>query len=112
VTDIHPDGDLEAMVRLHELMKPDAVMLMTIPVGQDDVFAPNARVYGAQRLPRLLKPFRVEKEVYWVKDLQNRWTIGDAPMALQFKACMNSSNALACRCALGCFVLRACGEGR
>jgi len=33
VTESRPDGDLEAMARLHELMKPDAIMLLTIPVG-------------------------------------------------------------------------------
>src|SRR5262249_31113967 len=41
------DGDLQAMQRLHALMRgPGARMVMTIPVGVDGVFAPAHRVYG------------------------------------------------------------------
>ncbi|MBN2570219.1 MAG: DUF268 domain-containing protein [Deltaproteobacteria bacterium] len=68
-----PDGDLEAMHALRKIMKPDAIMLLTIPVGQDAVFAPLHRVYGAERLPRLLQGYVIEDEEYWVKDTQNRW---------------------------------------
>ncbi|MGB9591418.1 MAG: methyltransferase domain-containing protein, partial [Candidatus Kryptoniota bacterium] len=38
VTEDRPNGDLEAMARLKELMKPGGIMLLTIPVGQDAVF--------------------------------------------------------------------------
>ena len=46
VTENRPNGDLEAMARLRELMKPGGVMLLTIPVGRDAVFAPLCRVYA------------------------------------------------------------------
>jgi SAM-dependent methyltransferase len=39
VTENRPDGDLEAMARLRDLMKPSAIMLLTVPVGQDAIFA-------------------------------------------------------------------------
>lgn len=68
-----PDGDLEAMRALRKLMKPDAVMLLTIPVGQDAIFPALHRVYGPERLPRLLQGYIIEDEEYWVKDAQNRW---------------------------------------
>lgn len=76
------DGDLDAMKKLYALMKPGAVMLMTIPVGQDAVFAPMTRVYGSERLPELVKGFSVTHEEYWVKDDANRWIQADKDTAL------------------------------
>jgi hypothetical protein len=63
-----PDGDLRAMHRLRELMRgPDARMIMTIPVGQDGVFAPAHRIYGEQRFPRLIAEYSLVREVYYAK---------------------------------------------
>jgi hypothetical protein len=62
-----PDGDLLAMARLRCVMRPGGVMLLTIPVGQDAVFAPMCRVYGRDRLPRLLEGFTIVHEVFWCK---------------------------------------------
>lgn len=107
VTENTPDGDLEAMACLKKLMKPGGVMLLTIPVGQDAVFAPLCRVYGARRLPRLLKGYKVEKEVFWVKDIQNRWVLAERKTALNFKAKAGSWNPLKNVYALGCFNLLA-----
>ena len=106
VTENRPDGDLEAMAHLRELMKPGGVMLLTVPVGQDAVFAPLCRVYGAQRLPCLLDGFIVEKETYWVKDNENRWVMCDQATALNFKASAGSWDAMQNVYALGCFVLK------
>jgi len=105
VTESRPNGDLEAMARLRELMKPGGVMLLTIPVGQDAVFEPLCRVYGAQRLPQLLNGYTVEKEVFWVKDDQNRWVLCDKETALDFKALACSWDPMENVYALGCFVL-------
>lgn len=105
VTQNNPDGDLEAIAHLREIMKPGGTMLLTIPVGRDAVFAPFHRVYGAQRLPRLLKGYTVEKEAFWVKDSQNRWMLTDRETALDFKASAGSWNPLRNYYALGCFVL-------
>lgn len=108
VTESRPDGDLEAMARLIKLMKPDGVMLLTIPVGQDAVFAPLCRVYGAQRLPQLLREFRIEKEVFWTKNTQNQWVNCKRDEALSFKASVGSWDPLENVYAIGCFVLRRC----
>lgn len=99
VVEDNPDGDLEVMSRLKELMKSGAVMLLTIPIGQDAVFTPLHRIYGKERLSRLLEGYIVEKEEFWVKDQRNRWVVCDKQTALNFKA---SSEVYA----LGCFVLR------
>lgn len=100
------DGDLEAMARIRSLMKPGGVMLMTIPVGRDAVFAPLCRVYGETRLPALLRGFDVEEQVYWVKDQRNLWQVADRASALAFEADARSWTALRNVYALGLFVLR------
>jgi SAM-dependent methyltransferase len=106
VTRDNPDGDLDAMTSLYAIMKSDGIMLLTIPVGQDAVFAPLTRVYGVQRLPKLLKNFTVETEAFWEKDTQNRWVITDKNSALGFKATAGSWNPLRNKYALGCFILK------
>lgn len=68
-----PDGDLEVMRLLGRLVKPEGVMLLTIPVGRDAVFPSLHRVYGEERLEPLLEAWKIEKEEYWGKDEENRW---------------------------------------
>ena len=92
------DGDLAAMELLVELLDRDGRMLLTIPVGRDGLYAPYHRVYGAARLPRLLKGFAVEKEEYWHKDDRPHWTICDRNTALKTAASEQQY-------ALGLFVL-------
>lgn len=95
----NPEGDITAMALLHELLRPSGVMLLTIPVGCDAVVAPLHRVYGRERLPKLLKKYIIEKEEYWVKDDQNRWIAVEKSIALDrepTKLCYG----------LGCFILR------
>jgi SAM-dependent methyltransferase len=99
VTEGHADGDLAAMARLRALLKPGGLMLLTIPVGTDAVFAPWHRVYGAERLPRLLEGFRVESREFWLKDSENRWAPSEERAAL---AAPSRERLYG----LGCFVLR------
>ncbi len=100
------------MKRLNDIMKPGSRMIMTIPVGRDAVFAPLTRIYGKDRLPRLLAGFEVEKEAYWVKDEQNRWQVQDKKLALDFEASAGSWDAMQNVYGLGCFVLRRAAESR
>ena len=67
------DGDLRAMEKLAGLLRPGGDMILTLPVGLDDVFPPYHRVYGAERLPRLLEPFSVREESWWAKVDGRRW---------------------------------------
>jgi len=100
-----PDGDVRAMTLLRGLMKPGGIMLLTIPVGRDGVFAPLCRVYGRERLPRLLGAFLVKGEAFWVKNQENRWLPSDRETALAFEASAGSWDPLRNVYALGCFVL-------
>ena len=62
-----PDGDLDAMAILRELLAPGGRMILTIPVGRDQVCKPYHRIYGEQRLPRLLDGFVPSEEQFWTK---------------------------------------------
>ena len=67
------DGDLQAMRELRRVMKEAGTMLLTIPVGRDAVFEPFHRIYGEERLPRLLAGFQVQKEEFWKKQPGSIW---------------------------------------
>ena len=84
VTAERPDGDLEAMARMRTLMKPGATMLLTIPIGRDAVFPPLHRVYGRERLPRLLDGFHAASREFWIKRADNRWVPAAEAEALAF----------------------------
>jgi hypothetical protein len=62
------DGDLEAMGIMADLLADGGRMILTIPVGRDGVFSPQHRIYGEQRLPRLLERYDTIEEQYWAKD--------------------------------------------
>lgn len=106
ITDERPDGDLEAMSHLLTLLKPGASMLLTIPVGEDAIFAPATRIYGRERMPGLLKGYVVEKEEYWAKEATNQWVQVEKSAVLSLKATAGASDALKDLYAIGNFVLR------
>jgi SAM-dependent methyltransferase len=93
------DADLVAMERLADLLRPEGSMVLTIPVGRDGVFSPYHRVYGEERLPRLLDRFRIDREQYWAKPHDNRWTPVERVSALE-------QQGSASFYALGLFVLK------
>jgi SAM-dependent methyltransferase len=68
-----PDGDLRAMENMARLLKPDGSMILTIPVGQDAVHRPLHRIYGGERLPRLLEHWAIGEERYWAKPRDDRF---------------------------------------
>jgi SAM-dependent methyltransferase len=61
------DGDLLAVGKLAQALRRGGRMIATVPVGVDGVYPPRHRVYGEQRLPKLLEPFEVGEEQYWIK---------------------------------------------
>jgi len=85
VSDDREDGDIAVSKKLYNVLKPGGVMLLTIPVGQDAVFAPLHRVYGEERLPKLLEGWKIVKEEYWVKDNDNMWSKVERDPALKKK---------------------------
>jgi len=99
------DGDLEVMRRLGRTLKPGGKLLVTLPCGRDLVVSPWHRVYGNDRLPRLLTGFEIEKQLFWAKDADNRWVETDRKTALDFTPGVHPSDPHQCSYALGGFVL-------
>lgn len=103
VSEPRPDGDLDVMRKLRELMKPGGIQLLTIPLGHDGVFGPWHRVYGETRLPALLQGYEVIRAEFWRKSQDRGWAVCDREEALDFEAAWDPQRKIY---ALGCFVLR------
>ena len=67
------NGDLKAMQRVHDLLEPTGRVLLTIPVGRDAVHEPWHRVYGRERLPKLLDGFEVIQSRFLQKEPEGAW---------------------------------------
>jgi SAM-dependent methyltransferase len=106
VTDEQPDGDLEAMRLLGRWMKPKGIMLLTIPVGIDQVFPPLTRIYGRRRLPALLEGFQILEDAYWIKKDENLWLPGARGIALATQTYAGSWKPEQNYYPIGCFVLQ------
>jgi hypothetical protein len=79
-----PGGDLKAMAIMRDLLDAEGRMIVTIPVGRDLVCAPLHRIYGHERLPRLLEGYSVQEAQYWRRDpAASAWTQVDRDDALQ-----------------------------
>jgi SAM-dependent methyltransferase len=68
------DGDLKAMRRVRALLEPGGQLLLTIPVGRDVVHKPWHRVYGRERLPKLLEGFQVLRSRFLQKTPNGPWS--------------------------------------
>jgi SAM-dependent methyltransferase len=82
VSELRANGDIEAMGVLKSIIKTNGVMIFTVPVGRDKVYAPLHRVYGKKRLPLLLEGWRVQKKEFWIKDTRNKWVRTEESVAL------------------------------
>jgi len=93
------DGDLEVMTKMRRLLKTTGRMLLTIPIGKDAVFPQLHRVYGKERIQKLLKDYTVEKKEFWIKNNKNKWVLSEESVALE----KVPREDFYC---LGCFILR------
>jgi hypothetical protein len=76
-----PDGDIEAMGILADRLRSGGRHIVTIPVGRDQICAPQHRIYGPHRLSRLLEPFETIEEQFWHKTAEG-WTRTERDTAL------------------------------
>jgi SAM-dependent methyltransferase len=77
-----PQGDIEAMAIMRGMLLPRGRMILTIPVGRDLICRPHHRIYGEERLPRLIEGFQLAEEQYWSKHPQAGWIQTEPPAAL------------------------------
>jgi hypothetical protein len=84
---------------MREVLRPEGRMVMTVPVGQDLVCPPLHRIYGIERLPRLLAGYAIEEQQFWWKrPRRSTWEQTDRETAL-------ATQGSASFYALGLFVL-------
>lgn len=57
---LNPEGDLQAMQKMREIIKTkDGILFLSIPVGKDLLVWNAHRIYGRRRLPLLLKDWEI-----------------------------------------------------
>jgi hypothetical protein len=56
---LDPDGDLKAMRKMKERIKPEGLLFVAVPTGRDKILFNNARIYGRHRLPLLMQGWEV-----------------------------------------------------
>jgi SAM-dependent methyltransferase len=79
-----PDGDLKAMRRVLDLLSDKGLLFLTIPVGKDVVYRPWHRVYGEDRLWRLVRGFSILQSRFLLKKPLGPWSIVSESEALSF----------------------------
>ena len=67
------DGDIFAMRKLWGITKVGGIMLLTTVVGRECTVANLHRVYGKERLDRLLQGWRILNSEWWTKNERNQW---------------------------------------
>lgn len=65
-------ADVEAMVRLRGLLKPDGRLVLTVPVGEWTI-GPTERTYDRPHLDALLDGWTIESEVLVVESAAGDW---------------------------------------
>ena len=80
------DGDLNAMRKIADLLNPEGLLLLTIPMGIDAVYKPWHRVYGRQRIGKLVEGFQVVKSRFLIKEPWGPWHEATLDKALDFPA--------------------------
>lgn len=58
-TSLERDGDFRALNALAQIIEPDGLLFLTVPLGNDDASAGDRRTYGTERGPLLLRGWEV-----------------------------------------------------
>ena len=56
---LNPEGDLEAIKKTKEILKPGGILFLAVPVGMDTIVWNAHRIYGRVRLPMLLEDWDI-----------------------------------------------------
>lgn len=80
----NPDGDLHAMRKVRSMLVQGGQVFLTIPVGSDAIHRPWHRVYGEERLPRLVNGFELVRARYFNKQPYGPWYETSQDKALEF----------------------------
>ena len=94
------------MKELSTLLRPQGIMLLSIPVGIDCVDISMQRIYGENRLPILLKDFSIIEDTYWMENVLHIWMPCEKKDVFPSSASKAADKQNKNRRTLGCFVLR------
>jgi len=72
------------MEKSARFLKPDGIVILTVPVGVDMVFTLWHRIYGPGRLPRLIEGFSIESERFFVMESGSLWRLAQRAEAMTF----------------------------
>jgi SAM-dependent methyltransferase len=62
---LDPEGDLKAMRKMKEILKPGGLLLLALPTGQDKILFNQARIYGRLRYPLLTEGWERVDSAGW-----------------------------------------------
>ena len=74
------------MRKIAAILEPTGLLFLTVPMGRDAVYKPFHRVYGRQRLHRLIEGFEVIKSRFYVKEPWGPWRSANQEAALGYPA--------------------------
>jgi len=82
-----PEGDIEAMKGMKDILKPSGILILTVPVGMDTLQWNRYRIYGKHRLKKLLQGWKTEVSYGYSEELLNVQNKGeDRPVFVLRKA--------------------------
>jgi SAM-dependent methyltransferase len=107
-SDEDPFGDRRAMEEVFRVVKRGGDVLLTVPYGQSAIFRPWHRVYGADQLRDLVKPFTTRKASFFMPDETGMFRKVEQGRASTFEASaeMKRGGVLDYSYALACLALR------
>lgn len=83
---ITKSGDREAILEMGRVLKPNGVMLVTVPFGKSRNWPKRHRVYDNARLKKLFSGFKIVKQEYWIRRKGNEgWRRSNAKEIMGYK---------------------------
>lgn len=71
---ISENGDLNVMQQIREIINETGRFILSVPLGLDKNHSPWHRIYGRERLPKLLKGWRIKDSFGYDENLLDRDT--------------------------------------
>lgn len=67
------EGDKKALEEMKRILKPNGIILMTVPFGKAKILKPYCKIYDDMLIKELVKDFKIEEEEYYMQDSKGDW---------------------------------------